>query len=292
MSDNILPRFNHKASCKSEALEYYKNRAIQLSTVGWSWDGNFKDYGWGLSVKMCHSFDNKMFDSIFIFEKNKGHLSAWLKEGQRNMVVTPSCNDVKEYFKGHDVPYRIASPFNNYAYNAVVEFYGDKRAKRSNLPYMNHIDEGIFILDKIKASPQSIDAFCLHPIFQADIDFEKFKLGSGSNKFQQLLLSKVPSYQMMITMEYRSIANAYLSQREISSIEDIALSPNKDVNDMLIADKIQNYKDFILYHRSSHPRADKLEAYFNNWFKRLNITDDMYKDITLSLKNATGGNTI
>lgn len=40
---------------------------------------------------------------------------------------------------------------------------------------------------------------------------------------------------------------------------------------MLVADKVQNYKDFSLYHADTHPRAKELERYFQNWFCRLNI---------------------
>jgi len=44
-------------------------------------------------------------------------------------------------------------------------------------------------------------------------------------------------------MEYRSVANDYLSTRIISDVQEIRLSPLPDVQDMLIADKVQNYKD-------------------------------------------------
>ena len=77
-------------------------------------------------------------------------------------------------------------------------------------------------------------------------------------------------------MEYRNIANQYLSYRKIKSIDEISLSPLKEVNEMLIADKIQNYKDFLIYHKDTHPRAKELDEYFNNWLKKLNINDFDY----------------
>ena len=42
----------------------------------------------------------------------------------------------------------------------------------------------------------------------------------------------------MLAMEYRNIANACLSHRDISSASEIALSPLEEVNHMLRADKI------------------------------------------------------
>ena len=56
-------------------------------------------------------------------------------------------------------------------YQAILNFYADRRAQRSNLPLMNHIDEALQILDWIGASEITKRAFCLHPIFQADSDF-------------------------------------------------------------------------------------------------------------------------
>ena len=82
---------------------------------------------------------------------------------------------------------------------------------------------------------------------------------------------------LIAVMEYRSVANEYLSQREIKSIDEIRLSPLKDVNDMLIADKVQNYKDFEIYHKSTHARSKELDQYFKNWLRKLNINPDQYQ---------------
>lgn len=43
----------------------------------------------------------------------------------------------------------------------------------------------------------------------------------------------------------------------------------RDLNDMLLADKIQNRKDFRMYHLGKHERSDELEAYFNLWIEWL-----------------------
>ena len=48
---------------------------------------------------------------------------------------------------------------------------------------------------------------------------------------------------------------------------------------MLIADKIQNRKDFELYHLGKHERSSELEQYFKNWLERLNITEEFYQEI-------------
>ena len=161
-------------------------------------------------------------------------------------------------------------------YRLIKEHYGNKRAYRSNVPLINHIDEGLVILNELNASISAKSAYCLHPIFQEDAE-----LKLARNNFD--LTRKMTEVEMMLVMEYRNIANAYLSTRDINSIDEIALSPLEEVNTMLIADKIQNRKDFEIYHKGQHVRSNELEQYFRNWFLRLEITDEFYQDMLSKL---------
>lgn len=156
-------------------------------------------------------------------------------------------------------------------YRWIKSIYGNKKAKRSGVYLINHIDEGLRILEDIGASDIAKRAYCLHPIFQGDqdlLDVYKSYPMSPEQIYPEVLIA---------VMEYRSIANEYLSQREIKSIDEIRLSPLKDVNDMLIADKVQNYKDFEIYHKSTHARSKELDQYFKNWLNKLNINPDQYQ---------------
>lgn len=144
----------------------------------------------------------------------------------------------------------------------ITQIYGDRTANRSKVPLINHIFEGVTILYNIDASEDAMKAFCLHPVVQNDEDLK-------SNYDTVINNSGISSKIIVLAMEYRNIANQYLSQRVIQSLDDIKLSPLKDVNDMLIADKIQNYKDFIIYHKGTHPRSKELDAYFKHWLDKL-----------------------
>jgi hypothetical protein len=159
-------------------------------------------------------------------------------------------------------------------YKLISEFYADTKAKRSGVRYMNHIDEGLAILERIGASELAKKAYCLHPIYQSDYD-----LSINVDNY------KIDSDVMLRVIEYRSVANEYLSFREIMSCFDIRLSPLKDVNDMLIADKIQNRKDFELYHKGKHQRSKELDRYFIKWCQRLGITEEQYQDYKNQLIN-------
>lgn len=72
-------------------------------------------------------------------------------------------------------------------------------------------------------------------------------------------------------MEYRNIANRYLCRRETDhyGLEDLPPIPIEGVRKMLIADKVQNQRDFRKYHLETHDRGKELEAYFILWLKYL-----------------------
>ncbi len=160
--------------------------------------------------------------------------------------------------------------FDFYEYELISFYYKNQVAKRSGVPLINHINEGLKILDYIQATETSKKAFCLHPIFQDDAALEKN---------YHINLKKINSQTLICVIEYRSIANAYLSKKIIQHFSEIQLSPLKDVNQMLIADKVQNKKDFELYHKNTHPRSQALELYFNNWLQRLNINNHLYEEL-------------
>lgn len=145
-------------------------------------------------------------------------------------------------------------------YQIITKFYGDKTAKRSGVPLINHIIEGVEILLEIEASNLAVRAYIIHPIIQADeaLTWENIDLLVG-----------VDYKVILLAMEYRKTANAYLSKRKISSIDEIELSPLREVNQMLWADKKQNMKDFMLHHYEKHERSNELLEYFNNWTIKL-----------------------
>ncbi|MBI4853912.1 MAG: hypothetical protein HY819_19115 [Acidobacteria bacterium] len=162
----------------------------------------------------------------------------------------------------------------NTHYKAILDFYKDKKATRSKIPYINHINEGLIILDEIQASSCAKEGFCLHPIVQTDEDLAK-----AFQKDSVLCRYNVDLYSLSLAMEYRWIANGYLSTRTISSLSEVKLSPLEDVQQMLIADKVQNRKDFEIYHKSTHPRAKELEIYFDNWLEILGISQEKYQSL-------------
>ena len=156
-------------------------------------------------------------------------------------------------------------------YDVIAEYYGTRVAERSQVPLIRHVDEGLAILVAIGASEQAMRAYCLHPLVQSDAD-----LAVNAGRIRMLTED---AYVLALAFEYRNIANATLSTRPIASAAEIALSPLDDVNAMLVADKVQNRKDFERYHLGVHARSDVLVRYFALWLDRLGIDDDRYRQL-------------
>lgn len=178
-------------------------------------------------------------------------------------------------------------------YHMIVREYGDKCAKRSGVPLINHIHEGLKILKEIGASEEAKEAYCIHPIIQADNALTNNRgLFQGHPEFFTLEENPplISPYVMLLAMEYRFRANAFLSDKvcyDGISIEVVGdgptLSPLREVNDMLIADKVQNRKDFDIYHKATHARSKELTLYFNLWLQALGVDERKYKQLIAKL---------
>jgi (p)ppGpp synthase/HD superfamily hydrolase len=166
-------------------------------------------------------------------------------------------------------------------YRRIAEHYEMRATRRSGMPLMGHIDEGLAILRAIGATEAAMCAFCLHPLLQADAD-----LAANYPRIDQL--SDDP-HVIALALEYRHIANATLSTREIANAQAIVLSPLREVNDMLVADKVQNRRDFLQHHASTHPRAAELARYFELWLVRLGIDERRYDELVAAAEAIVRG---
>ncbi|QDJ96557.1 hypothetical protein Xoosp13_371 [Xanthomonas phage Xoo-sp13] len=159
---------------------------------------------------------------------------------------------------------------NSHELYLVQKYYDTQTAKRSGVPLINHIHEGISVMDYLGASINAMKAYALHPLLQTD--------ESLLENYENLLYDEqVDPICVVLCVEYRNIANQYLSRRKIGSLDDIKLSPLPDVNDMLRGDKAQNYKDFLIYHKGTHERSTELDLYFKNWITKLECWKAFYE---------------
>lgn len=153
-------------------------------------------------------------------------------------------------------------PLQNPCYQAVKSFYGSKTAKRSKVPLINHIDEGLKIMAHRNVSHLAQAAYCLHPLVQSDDALSAFVANSGDSPAWGLQASGASMRALALALEYRRVANSYLSK---NGPGDLVTTPIRDVWEMLLADKVQNRKDFMMHHQGTHPRSTILAAYFDTW---------------------------
>ena len=164
---------------------------------------------------------------------------------------------------------------NSVEYKLIAKHYGDRVAKRSQVPLINHINEGLIVLKELGAVETTKKAFCLHPLFQADEDIQE----------NYYMASFVEPQVLLLTLEYRNTANAYLSDK-IDTKQPLKLSPFVEVNEMLIADKVQNMKDFMTYHHGTHARSKELTRYFDKWLTALKIDPMTYRALCKGIDDA------
>jgi hypothetical protein len=268
------PRFEMDATGLDAVAAYFRHRAVQGLMEAWAWSGvtealTVDGEPWGART-LSESASGEVFQSVYVLAQHRGegHLSRYVAGADLPFVTGPDC-DLERFFQRRGVPYVLAGLFTqSKEYRAIERHVGGRRAARSGVHYMNHIDEGLAVLRDLGATERAKRAWCLHPMLQLDADLP----GSYADL---AALSDDPAV-LVLAMEYRNIANAHLSRREVSSIDDIALSPLPEVADMLRADKVQNYKDFVLHHGDAHPRAAALHRYFQQWLARLGVGHDRF----------------
>lgn len=148
------------------------------------------------------------------------------------------------------------------AYEYIQDFYRDQTARRSGVPLIRHIDEGLEILEILNASNITKDAYAIHPIVQSFCE----------SSYPSII--DMDSYAL--ACEYRYFANRFLCCTEndhINTTEQLSKflhngmygQMSMECTQMLIADKMQNRKDFLIYHKGKHSRSEQLDGYFNLW---------------------------
>lgn len=166
----------------------------------------------------------------------------------------------------------------------IEDYYGDQTAKRSGVPLIHHIYEGLAIMEHINASKEAMAAYCLHPMFQSDEEFSRI--------YRSDLIREIDQVVLALVLEYRKVANGYLCRPHTDNFTLVDLRiyapcPIRDVQHMLIADKVQNRKDFEEHHLGSHERSDELRCYFIQWLAYFNIGSTWYNSLRGVAENAT-----
>lgn len=253
MADLTQSSIDYNAETIQDAQSYLKYRYKQLLKFGVTVTKEVID------DKSITIYFNNGYGAIYILKpfRGQGLFPVKLKELDRPILTIEEC-EMTGYLNHLGCPYLELK--HSEAYKLIQKHYGDIRAKRSGIPYIYHIDEGGYILNKVGANNITKDAFYVHPLHQLSEDH----LYDFSN---------IPSQVQVLSVHYRYVANSYLSRMKRDSFIGF---PNHEVWQMLVADKVQNYKDFMQHHYGKHERSDELHRYFQSWFELLEIDINKY----------------
>lgn len=127
-------------------------------------------------------------------------------------------------------------------------------------PLLNSIHAGCHILQLRKQELWTQRAFCLYPIFQPDDLFV--------DKGLEYIQYTGADYSVTCALEYRGIVNS----------TDIRKSPLPDVNEMLIANKVQGRK----YVEKRYPEDNIILVYYQ-WLKLLEVDETAYQEYVKEL---------
>lgn len=210
--------------------------------------------------------------------RHSGNYKRVVQELEYPILTSSNC-DLEPYLLANGVEHLCLGKLLPNEYTVINDYYGNDRAKRSGIPFINHIQEGLNVLYTRQNEVDSdvSRAFCLHPIFQDPFFFDL----TTRSKIGNLALDPVI---VCLAMEYREIANAHLVKNHGESYK---ISSSWEVNEMLIADKIQNYKDFQATYVGTPEEYKTRDEYFKNWLARLEVSLDTYKEHAWNLKRPT-----
>ncbi len=267
-----MPRFPLDADEFEPAVRYLQARQRQALVDGWKAEAGAErlvqdGLEWGVRT-FARSPTGIRHQSIYVYasQRRRELFAEHLLRTRHTPVVTTPDADLERYLDKHNCRYDVVGRYiETYEYRVIAEQYGDKRAARSGAYYMNHIDEGLAVLAGLDASERARRAFCLHPLVASDEALTRYYTYADQ-------LTADP-HVLTLALEFRHIAGMSTSARDIASAAAIPLGPLSDVHDMLRADKLQNYKDFITYHRATHAHAERIDRYFRLWLERLEIDD-------------------
>ena len=268
-----MQRLPYNAENKAQVLQYYATRARQLLHEGYQWCGDIwwvpGFEGWVYETGFVHRASGQGFVSYYGLPAARGQGYLRQLAGRGFEILTLKDCGIEAALQHVGASYRVAGRITETReYLLIQDFYGDRKAQRSQVWLMNHIDEGLGVMAEVGASDEALLAFCLHPLLQDDASLA----ANYSRVAQAVGQQPQGAYVLGLAMEYRSVANEYLAHCTMRP-GGIRLSPLKDVNDMLIGDKVQNRKDFEIYHAATHANRVRLAEYFREWCTALGVAD-------------------
>ncbi len=127
-----------------------------------------------MQVQCARDGDPRPLWSLYILasHRGQGHFSAWLKAHPDRVIITfPECGLEALLCAKHHPHSCLALPHTLWPeYLVMQDAYQNHVAERTGVLLMDHLDEGLLVLERIGASELVQRAFVLHPLLQGDAE--------------------------------------------------------------------------------------------------------------------------
>lgn len=159
-------------------------------------------------------------------------------------------------------------------YKAILEHLKYRCDTLSGITHINHIDEGIQILEVICAPRylyNAAKAFCLHPMVSHDL--------SLVNNIVEVCSSGFDTTAILYAMEFRKTIASWPNHRTEG---EPSISPLIAINKMITADIIQHKSHFLRYSgvpEGSDPSTNSELRFYNDWLRTLAIDEEAFYTI-------------
>jgi hypothetical protein len=273
-------RLNKFADDVADIAAYFQVRSMQLRPFGFEWTGVLEKHDCGYVTTFRAMAPNGLtYNSFYLPNsmRGRGLGKQLIAKCELPIITMPNCG-VTAFIKACKQAPRVVQGAQKWPdYTLISRHYGSQRAERTGQFYMQHIDEGLFVLTLLGAEDKAKRAYCIHPLVQDD---------GMVDKWLPILAKEVDAHVLALAMEYRNLANAYLPKHfSLQSAKGINVGVIYAVKHMLIADKVQNYKDFLL-HTPNVGAVDRYIGYFNSWFAALGFP---FKSVDMVVQDLNNG---
>lgn len=162
-----MNRLPYDATTEAEVRQYFITRALQMAPHDIVWLGDLTSPTEGVYLTTFFDMkDNKRYGSFYILKqfRDRGLGRKAVRFSTYPIITVNDCGIIM-FLDALRADFRvIEGMFDTDEYKLIEKQYGDQRAKRSQVLLMNHIDEGLYVLEKIGASDAAKRAYCLHPV--------------------------------------------------------------------------------------------------------------------------------
>lgn len=258
--------YNKDSNDVNEAIEYLKNRSIQLlkydifcTNIQITNFGVITDYI--KTTKFGDNITESKYFGAYIFKDYRGRKILKEVSKSKGYFINLPENQLYPYLFRAGIKHTTSSVeyYNDTAYRGIVKYLGNKKVESTPVYQIHKVEYGLAILNWMNANKLCQQATCIMPKIYDDKD-----LAENWQEFSY----KDDIKSMLLAMETKNLLKLN-SVGKTSNCNLMQISNLKEVNDMLIATAIKNFFIFER-HKEMYARPILISQHFSSWLNKFN----------------------